>query len=444
MRRFLITLAVISVSLLTSCSKDYPAPEPAGDKYLVDVLDLSYYETSSQFSNYIASVLSGDLNPVASSILFEIFYKGEFESLIEEMYAAQDEPTQPCRLEKYVFTYKSVDVIGNPVTLSGTVIFPNIVSDVDTFTLDGISLYNSNWTNTKNSISQAGSPVFLRTLFNQVVVIPDYQGFGATSGTYFPSLLCYNELARQAVDCEMAALELVKKFGGNMKEGYETYVMGVGRGAAVSMATQKYLETFAPEDVRTAINLSSTYCCAGSYDNKELLNHYRENGGNAEFTVSAIQNIYYANPDIFFEYKLSDFFSDEYNSGVSDLSEVSQIMNPRFFRASGSFNFDEPLSKLFFKALERETTIIGWAPKSHIFVEHSKLDDEVPYRLSRNSFTTLSYNGGALNHKVDEHIYNHLSHDSMMILGMIRILAQKDPSIDEYLKYQLINDEENN
>lgn len=442
MRRLSILIVIASVSLLASCEKDYP-PVVQEDKFLEDVLETSFFETSNDFKSYISNVLSDNVGPIASSILFDIFYKGDFENLIDLMYLAQDEPVNPCRLELYTFSYRSIDALGQPITLTGTAMFPNIASDEDHFVIDAITLYNSNWSNLSSCISSKGSPLFLRTLFNQMVVIPDYQGFGRTQENVFAPTLCYHALAQQAIDCEMAAIELLKMVGGEMKEGYGTYNMGLGRGASVAMATQKLIENSSNAKVKETVNLMHTYCCGGTYDNKELLNYYRENQVNPEFVVSAIQNTFYANNGLLYNYNLSDFFSDEYNFGEADLHSVAEIMNPSFFRLSGAFNYDDPMSNLFFKAMGLENTVVGWVPRAPIFIEHSRMDEKAPYELFATSYDMLAYNGGALNHNVSENTYNFLCHDSLLAVGVIRMLTQKNPSINDCLKIQLIKDEEN-
>jgi len=352
------------------------------------------------------------------------------------------------RIEEYHFTYKSKSVSGEDITLSGVAVLPNYASD-GTFihTVDALSLSHERWKKRTNYVSLVGSMDYLRTIFNQMVVLSDYEGYGKTIDKIHP-LLSYNELAVQSVDCAMAALELLDHINVEIKPGFKTYNMGMSKGAPVAMATQRMVETTSRADVKEKLNIAGTYCCSGPYD---LRMAFEQSVNSTELRacwldVAIVQSAYLAHKDYFSGYEFNDFFNpsfpmqelvglfDEKNSYSKELNEafsnagitcLKDVFREEFFNQDGTFNTDYDLLKKLLEVLDMENPAKGWSPKSPLLIEHSKDDNFAIYDFSIQTYNDLKYhNSASPNPFVHQNTYAGfgdlvIDHDTISMIGML-------------------------
>lgn len=233
---------------------------------------------------------------------------------------------------KYVnIRYRSVDINGNPVALSELIIFPynsifanphpqNIIvacHDMITansqkptnFSTDEVDEY-ANWA--------CSALLFSSTYSDNLVIIPDYQGYGATHGDTHP-FLERKLTARQVVDGVIAGKKWFEENEKSLKKGFKTGVIGYGEGGSVAMGVHQYIEQ---NNLSDELNFVGSSCGGGMYDPQATLNHYVQDGKVYDLATLGlmIKSLCDTNP-FMKQYKLtpSDYFTDAFlKSGIMD------------------------------------------------------------------------------------------------------------------------------
>ena len=467
MRKGLIALAaMLCVFGLSGCSKNQTPGEARDEKYLVEDYKVYYYDTPDEFMDFlggstelrsieqaglILDVLSiGSVADLVNKLFFENIVGGEFARI---------------RIERHNFQYKSLDGEGNPIILSGTLVLPSSANKDVPHRLDDITLCHPWYMTNEECPSVDGNLVMYRAVYNEAVIIPDSQGMGTTYGLYKPPFTEWPQLARQTIDCELAALELMKDLNVTLAKDYVTKGMAMSKGAPVMVEVQRMLENTEPAWIRNLIRLESTYSACGPYDTFGMFTDTQT--WDADPTdmwalLLLINSAYYAHPSEFRNFRLSDFYSDEFNSfKVSDgkggeytladqisdkfdvdrgkfeesgLDAVAKILNPRFFREDGSFNEDDALVSRFFKILKSNNPTVGWTPKARILLEHSMIDHIAAYKYSSESYKDLKTDDrGISNPNVAQHVYSSLSHGTISSMAVGRMMILENPAYESII-----------
>lgn len=463
MKHIRILFIIASAIVVTACTKDYSyndrqkKDETVG--YLIGVTDSIAFNSADSFNEYIGGTLPEFDLEVSRKTIASLVNDAKLLKLIKDMY--QEQGNSDFRFEKYNFTYNSKDNVGKDIELSGCVIFPNTPSGNIRHELDGVTLFHPYWLTLKNCATIAGSPVMARAVYNQAVVIPDFQGYGLTEENCHHPFLEYGILARQSIDCELAALELLENHGLVLRKDYGTYNMGMSKGAPVAMRTLEMAQNTEPESIRKKLNIKSTYCGTGPYDPMGLLEKFNSEGAgsNCWMGVMLITSAFYANPSKFQGYAIDDFFSEDFNKAkvndgirdnnivdivesrltgetrlnelltAFDLTSIKRILNPSFFRADGSFNYDNELFLILSEILKSNNTAEGWDPETPVLIEHSIDDDFVNYDVSMSSYENLkSLEHGGDNENVRQNTYHLLDHNTMSSLSIVRMVLMEDPA----------------
>ena len=449
---------------IAGCGKDEAdTPKPVRtDGYLVEVTDRFYYENTEDYIDFISASTVKVESETLKKIGFSLVADGGIEELSRKVYSEQGNKglSAHWRMERINFTYNSISATGEPIVLSGAIMLPNSTLPTVEHELDGVTLYNAYWVGTKDIIATDGAMIMIRASYNHLVVCSDFQGYGITEGKYNHPFLEYFTLARQSIDCELAALELIDRMGVRLKKGYGTYVMGMSKGAPVTMAVQKMLENSEPEEVRRRVNLEGTYCCSGPYDVKGLFFSINEGfaKGYLWLVPMLVLSTYCSHPDLFEGFTVEDFFTKSFFNAktvidgkeagfpeamnsqrmlerrVSTLcnelgfDEIRKILSPRFFSENGDINTEDRLVSIFLGILESNNPSIGWAPKSPVLMEASITDDMVGYEGSYRCYENLKYDErGIPDRYVGFNTYNGFNHDEMSIFGMVRMFVMKNP-----------------
>lgn len=462
---FLIVAA--SAALMVSCTFDAnytPEPVPVPDPYLCEIIDMQEFETPSEFKEYIAGTVSEYMDEDAGKIITGILYDVDILKLLVGIYEEQGKGGISANITKYDFLYRSTDENGSPVILSGSAILPTATDpSVKKHELDAVTLFSCI---TEGGITVDGTPVQARAVFNQMVVTPDFQGYGSSEWYSRRVPYAYGVLAQQAVDCELAALELLEKTGARMKKGYVTYNMGVSDESAVAMAVQKLVEGSSNAALKKSINLGSTYCCAGNYDLTGLMSSMLAGGVDKLWRVpKLVGSVFLTNPDLFEGYRIEDLFSERFNSvryaeggsayslldiifrhSISDsrldeifysydFKDAEDILNPDLLY-DGYFDPFNPLAVALVDALARGDVYNGWKPGKALMLEHGTADAVADYETSYNCYETLNAASTAAG-TVHEHTYLLLGHDTMCALGISRMSIMKDPGSCILSKFSL-------
>lgn len=173
--------------------------------------------------------------------------------------------------------YKSINEKGEPVMLSTLVVWPynNILSNPDPnnvvigchITITKNSERPTNYS--KNSIKTdvgmlacAAKSNGLTSAYENLVIIPDYQGYGATYDEVHP-YLCQDLTARQVLDGVRAGIKYYEDKQGKLEKDWRSLSMGYSQGGSVAMAVQRYVEQ---NDLNEEFRFAGAVCGDGPYD----------------------------------------------------------------------------------------------------------------------------------------------------------------------------------
>lgn len=432
MQRSLEIIAVLAaLAFITAgCGKDGLSPvvnaNGVPEGYLVEITQSDCFDADSLYG-YIGSMPSPVIGfdiPALGKLAEKIYLKNLAELELRNYIDVGVDPDyrSKLRFERHRFTYNSTDAEGKPVLLSGSVFFPTNTDAMRRFEVRSLTMFNNPYLVPYDSFAEiSGLFVILRVLFNSAVVVPDLEGYGVTYGKRHPVDMGYNCVGHQAVDCELAAMELMAKRGVTMQKGYGTYNMGTSRGGFIAMSVHKFLETEASEAVRKAISLKNSYCTGVPFDTFGLLKHYA--GGTVPIQVmvaNMVGSLYYSCPETFKGVSYNELFSDAYNSsdyalaeygytlnelmelmklGYFEFNEVyemsgiygtNDMLSPRFFNEYGEVDMDSDLAGIIRKASEENDPSRGWSPQADLLIKHSRNDDIVPFSFALEAYERLS------------------------------------------------------
>lgn len=243
----------------------------------------------------------------------------------------------------YTYEYPSIDADGNPITLSAAIIAwrptKNIAdSQIESVVvLSHMTIFSNFECPTMYPSIRPDTDVMLlwevvgrtgyKPLSHSIVIMPDYEGYGATVTRQHPYLA--RELtARQVVDAMRYGLKYYQQlveYGTNppLKDNYNTFLTGFSQGAAVSLGTQQYIEENGLSD---EFHLKGSLIGDGPYDMLSTLHYYINDNGTSygvntihrQNEVSmpmamalAIKGMIRSHPDMR-NYHLTDFFTKSF------------------------------------------------------------------------------------------------------------------------------------
>ena len=299
----------------------------------------------------------------------------EYLALIQEQLANAEEYTQECinqsganwdegvdgkgaknRLIGYQYTtirYKSIDHNGKPVMLSTLVVWPyNMIFANPTpqnviigchVTIGSNAERPTNYN--KNTIKSDVGLIACcarkrrdkeenKSNIGNLVIMPDYQGYGATHGEVHP-YLSQDLTARQVLDGVRAGIKFYNQKQGKLGTNWKSVSTGYSQGGSVAMAVHRYIEK---NNLVDEFHFAGSVCGAGPYDPIATLTNYT-NTNQLYMPVAAAMMMYSmcnTNPRLMGKYTINDFLSEKFiNSGV-----ITRIKEKRL-------NTDEMQEQLF-------------------------------------------------------------------------------------------------
>ena len=150
---------------------------------------------------------------------------------------------------------------------------------------------------------------FQTIVHENLVIIPDYQGYGATHGDAHP-YLSQDLTARQVVDGVIAGKKWYEKYGRPLEKDFKTLALGYSQGGSVAMAVHRYIEK---NGLVNSLNFSGSICGDGPYDPVATLKKYIADN-KIYMPVAAgliIKGMCDANPYMS-EYSPSDYFTEAF------------------------------------------------------------------------------------------------------------------------------------
>ena len=277
-------LILVSVALVTSCTKDSKAPEYT--YFVSKEIKVSY--TKSLISNLFTLVTGA--YPDATALT----------------------PLVASDVNVYKIIYKTT-VAGQKINASGLVCVPVTKGDYPVLSFQ-------NGTNTINSGAPSVSPTTLSyqmieilASMGYVVVIADYPGFGESEQIPHPYLV-KEPMVQSLVDMLYALKEMTPSQFPDITLKNEYYLLGYSQGGWATLALHKALEL----DYSNDFYLKGSACGAGPYDISLLLQNMLSKTTYASpVYIGYIMNAYkYYNQ---FTNPISDIINEPYATRISSL-----------------------------------------------------------------------------------------------------------------------------
>ena len=354
---FALMLLLMAVGII-SCRPDSPDPNGSITGVTEDVFFEAMGEVQAVgYKEHFEEMIkqASESNDETSSILID-FAKAQMDSvdIYQEECIKQaganfdigaDGEGAANRLLGYEYVtirYRSIDHKGKPVMLSTLVAWPfnNIIPDADAnnivigchVTIGSNAERPTNYK--KGSIlSDVGMMVCCSRVaygsgssyYENLVIIPDYQGYGATHGEVHPYL--QQELtARQVVDGVIAGKEYYEKvIKHKLEKDWRSMAVGYSQGGSVAMAVHRYIEQ---NNLHNRLRYQGTVCGDGPYDPIATLKQYISEN-KIYMPVAAgmiIHSMCNTNARVMGKYKTADYVTPKcINSGMFDLIKEKKL-----------------------------------------------------------------------------------------------------------------------
>ena len=325
-KRLLSFMMFLPLAMGISAQIDLDLPQLTSPKG-VKVTDIG------KCTNYVAEVLVKDSLTDRQDTVYQSLPEVVWQSEGEDIHRSTKAPRRALapqfikgKINKFTtnvtfyifkYDYKSIDCNGNPVTLSGMAVAPDpketskvnnvVIGTHITITADSEAPSNqksinpdkvSDWTvlfalageNPGNGgFIMSGLNMFMGAsrmphLYKKqladyrynLVIMPDYEGYGITKDHAHPYL--YQELtARQVVDGAQAAIhayqtdEGLKNIRRGFRKDWKTAICGYSQGGSVAMATHRFMEQ---NNIDEEFHLTGSICGDGPYDLMATLMYY--------------------------------------------------------------------------------------------------------------------------------------------------------------------------
>ena len=263
--------------------------------------------------------------------------------------------------------YKSIDHHNNPVVLSTLVVWPynNIFSNPDPnnviigchVTIGSNAERPTNYG--KNSImSDVGMLACcaksngIGSDYENLVIIPDYQGYGATHGEPHP-YLSQTLTARQVLDGVKAGIQYFQSRSSSpLEKDWRSVSTGYSQGGSVAMAVHKYIEQ---NDLVSEFRFAGSVCGSGPYDPIATLQKYIKT--DEVYMPVAVGMMLYSmcetNPRLMGKFEPKDYLTKKFlDAGIIEMIEAkaqnTDQMQEELLKYSLEFNTDD------------ETTLCMW------------------------------------------------------------------------------------
>ena len=274
--------------------------------------------------------------------------------------------------------YESVDVDGNPITLSGKVLLP---ADGKVKRCILVSHY------TIASNAEAPSNTFplegLLVRLGYAVIVPDYIGYGVTSHMVHPYLVM-DVTARNVLDMYKAVIPFLEKAG--CKPQYEDiYLMGYSQGGATTMAVQHMIEHH-----DEAVKIRRVFAGGGPYDVKATYDRFVETD-TASYPCAVpimMQGMIVGNKlDLDMQELMAPFIYDNLDKWVNSkqytASQINKMIGTNvtheLLTAKGMDRTSKEISEMYKAMTNNSILSYSWTPKAPVFIMHSIDDETVPY-----------------------------------------------------------------
>ena len=294
--------------------------------------------------------------------------------------------------------YESIDVDGNPITLSGKVLLP-ADGKIKRCILVSHFTIGSNIEAPSNSFPLEGVLVKL----GYALIVPDYIGYGVTVDKVHPYLVM--ELtARNVLDMYKAVVPFLKEADCQPQHD-DIYLMGYSQGGATTMAVQHLIEHH-DEDIK----IRRVFAGGGPYDVKATYDRFVETNV-ASYPCAVpimMQGMVVGNK---LNLDMSELMAphiyenlDEWvNSKRYTAKQLNELMGSRvtsdLLTAKGMDRTSKEVSELYKAMTNNSILSYSWTPEAPVYIMHSIDDESVPYDNAARAKTkwkgaNIQYNMG--------------------------------------------------
>lgn len=275
-------------------------------------------------------------------------------------------------------TYESIDMKGNPIVVSGKLMYPK---DGKIKNLIIVSHYSIGAD--FEAPSESFYPEGLFVTMGYAVAIADYIGFGVTSDSIHPYLQAYTT-AQNVIDMGLASRALLHERGLKC-ESDSVILCGYSQGGATTMYVQYLLENFYPD----LFKIKKNYSGSGIYDVARTYDYFVEKDiiGIPTAIPMIIQGMSIGMDEpldmsYFFKDKLLNNYEEWINSkkytikqinALIDCYSLKQLVKPE------AVDKAKPETMRFYKELQENSLPSHFVPKAPVYLFHSVNDDTVPF-----------------------------------------------------------------
>ena len=288
------------------------------------------------------------------------------------------------KIIEIVGTYPSIDIEGNPITLSGKVMLPK----------NGIPkrmILVSHYTTCSNA--EAPSNCFslegILAKSGYGLIIPDYLGYGVTAKEVHPYLVM-DLTAHNVVDMYLAVKPWLEAVGRSADDP-SLDLMGYSQGGATTMAVQYLIETdFSDANSIDYIMLHRVFAGGGPYDVKATYERFvtTDTAGYPVAVPLVLQGMIKGNK---LNMELSDMMKpflcehmDEWiNSKRYTSAQINQLIGTKvtheLLTDEAMEQKSEKVAELYKAMTLNSITAYDWDPQASVYMMHSIDDETVPY-----------------------------------------------------------------
>ena len=288
------------------------------------------------------------------------------------------------KIIEIVGTYPSIDIEGNPITLSGKVMLPK----------NGIPkrmILVSHYTVCSNAEAPSNCFSLEGVLVNSGygLIIPDYIGYGVTAQEVHPYLVM-DVTAHNVVDMYLAVRPWLEAVGRSADDP-SLDLMGYSQGGATTMAVQYLIETdFSNADSMDHIMLHRVFAGGGPYDVKATYERFvtTDTAGYPVAVPLVLQGMIKGNK---LNMQLSDmmkpFLCDNMDAWINSKrftsAQINQLIGTKvtheLLTDEAMEQKSEKVAELYKAMTLNSITAYDWDPQAPVYMMHSIDDETVPY-----------------------------------------------------------------
>ena len=288
------------------------------------------------------------------------------------------------KIIEIVGTYPSIDVDGNPITLSGKVMLPKNGMPTRMILVSHYTTC-SNAEAPSNCFSLEG--ILAKSGYG--LIIPDYLGYGVTAKEVHPYLVM-DLTARNVLDMYLAVRPWLEAVG-RIPDDTNLDLMGYSQGGATTMAVQHLIETeYWDTDDMDYVSLHRVFAGGGPYDVKATYERF-VNTDTAGYPVAVplvLQGMIKGNKlNMELSSMMKPFLCDNIDAWINSKryssAQINQLIGSKvtheLLTDEAMEQKSERVAELYKAMTVNSIVSQNWEPQAAVYIMHSMDDETVPY-----------------------------------------------------------------